>query len=278
MQKSFAIAIAMIAMIAVVPAMAELQNIEVGGSLRIRWNSYSGEGIGDNPRGNNSLIDSPFFRSGGANAGVRWTAGQLFGRAVGSRPVAPGTFPSNGASTGAIAGIFSWDADNSHDLTFVEERATISVKADFTNDVSAFIEIDNYEIWGTDFRSNYVTGADFADPTATDDFELYQGYIEANNMFGYPVRLRIGRQEMSLGSEWLVGTNSTAAGFWGLSFDAIRLTYATDMVSVDAFWAKLVETGAVEANGDVDMYGIYGSYLGLEDIVIDAYWLRPRRS
>src|SRR5690606_31870040 len=105
------------------------------------------------------------------------------------------------------------------------------------------------------------------------DVEVYQAYIEANEMFGYPLRLRIGRQELAFGSEWLVGVNDAAAFFQGLSFDAVRLTYATDVFSVDAFAAKLADTTPLEQDGDVDFYGVYGSYLGLEDIVIDAYWM-----
>ncbi|HOD51372.1 MAG TPA: alginate export family protein, partial [Candidatus Hydrogenedentes bacterium] len=122
---------------------------------------------------------------------------------------------------------------------------------------------------------NYITGGDFITPT-DDDVEVYQSYIEANEMFGLPLRLRVGRQEIALGSEWLVGVNDTSSFFTGLSFDAARLTYATDMFSVDLFAAELAEGGPFEEDEDVWLYGLYGSYLGLEDIVIDAYWLWVR--
>ncbi len=100
---------------------------------------------------------------------------------------------------------FSWDED-SNDLSFVEQRTRLNVKADFTNEVSAFIELDSYDIWGEDFRSNYITGAD-GRAVSNDDVEMYQAYIEANEMFGMPIRMRVGRQELSFGSEWLVGVN-----------------------------------------------------------------------
>lgn len=162
---------------------------------------------------------------------------------------------------------------NLGDVSFVEQRTRLNVKADFTDEVSAFVELDSYDVWGEDFRSAaYVTGAD-GRAVSNDDVEVYQSYVEANNMYGVPLRLRVGRQELSFGSEWLVGTNDTSWYFPGLSFDAIRLTYATDMFSVDAFAAKLVETLNDFGDNDVDFYGIYGSYLGFEDIVIDAYWM-----
>ena len=45
---------------------------------------------------------------------------------------------------------------------------------------------------------------------------------------------------------------------------------------MDGFYAKLVERSALEEDGDLDLYGIYASYLGIEDVVIDAYWIYLR--
>jgi hypothetical protein len=36
-------------------------------------------------------------------------------------------------------------------------------------------------------------------------------------------------------------------------------------------WSKVSETFAAEEDGDVDVYALYGSYTGLEDLVIDGY-------
>ncbi len=189
-------------------AHAELQNVEVGGSLRIRGNYFDGKA--------NAIINNS-----------------------------------------------AW----------VEQRTRLNVKADFTDEVTAFIEFDHYHNWGEDFRSDYVTGLDFR---GTGDVALYQAYIEANDMWGVPLRARIGRQELAFGSQFMIGVNDTASGFAGLSFDAIRLTYDTDMFSVDAVWAKLAEDFGDIFDDDTDMYAIYGSYKGLEDIVIDAYWIWVR--
>jgi hypothetical protein len=52
------------------------------------------------------------------------------------------------------------------------------------------------------------------------------------------------------------------------------------MFTVDAFAANLLEGFTAEEDEDIWFYGVYGSYLGLEDIVIDAYWMYlrdPRR-
>lgn len=240
MRKSLII-VAVAALLAVAtPALAELQTVQVGGDLRIRANYYR------------NYIESP------TGAGLRWPGAFLPGRPIGT--------PGNN-----VISPFRW-SDKGNDLGYVESRMRLNVSADFTDEVAAFIELDSYDIWGEDFRSNYITGQDFRAATA-DDVEVYQAFIEANEMFGTPLRLRIGRQEMSFGSEWLVGVNDASSGFTGLSFDAVRLTYATDMFSVDAFAAQLFESGVAEQDGDVWFYGLYGSYTGIEDISIDAYWM-----
>jgi hypothetical protein len=232
-----------IAMLAIsLPAVAELQNVTVGGEIRIRANYYT-----------STYSDT---------AEISWPNFFLPARPIG------GFFGNN------VVTIFDW-SDKGNDFDNVEQRTRLNVNADFTDEVSAFIELDSYDVWGEDFQSNYITGADFNDDSST-DVEVYQAYIQAQEMWGTPLQLRVGRQELEFGNEWLVGTNDTAAGFPGLSFDAVRLTYATDMFSVDAWAAKLNEVGAFEEDGDTDFYGVYGSYTGMENISIDAYWMLLR--
>lgn len=165
-----------------------------------------------------------------------------------------------------------YDMDSLGDSSWIEQRTRLNVKADFTSDVSAFIEFDYYNNWGEDFRSLYLTGADFRG-SGGNDVDLYQGYIEAANMWGTPLSMRVGRQELSFGTEWLVGVNDAAALFTGLSFDALRLTYAIDTLTIDAVAAKLVETMSDFGDDDTDFYAIYASYLGIEDVTLDAYWM-----
>jgi hypothetical protein len=243
MRKFF---LAALAVAVALPAFAELQNVTVSGSIRIRANYYTG------------LFATP------TGVETRWP-----GFLLPDRPI--NFFTGNSVLSG-----FGWNKEeNSAD--FIEQRTKVGVKADFTDQVGAFIEFDSYDVWGNDFRSVYQTGADFnSDGVGSDDVALYQAYIEAEEMYGYPLRLRLGRQEIALGSQWLVGTNDTSSFFGGLSFDAARLTYATDMFSMDAFAATLFEGGIAEEDEDVWFYGLYGSYLGIENITIDAYWLYLR--
>ncbi|MDX9973477.1 MAG: alginate export family protein [FCB group bacterium] len=256
MRKLFVI-LAVLTLVAV-PAMAELQNVTVGGSIQIRANYYM-SAFGDTPE-------------------VRWP-NRFNVRFLPVRAVGNNTNFGVINSNADIFSPFDWN-DKGNDLDIVEQRTRLNVNADFTDEVSAFIELDSYDTWGEDFRSNYVTGADFAPVAAgvgtTDDVEIYQAYIQAEEMWGTPLRLRVGRQELSFGSEFLVGTNDTNSFFTGLSFDGIRATYGTDMFSVDAWAAKLNEVFAFEEDGDTDFYGVYGSYTGMENISIDAYWMLVR--
>lgn len=206
MWKSFFVTMAFV-MLFTGAAYAELQNIEVGGSIRIRGNYYNMDSLG---------------RS-------------------------------------------SW----------IEQRTRLSVKADFTQEVSAFIEFDYHGVWGEDFRSNYLSGADFR-AGSDNDVRLYQGYIEARDLWGTPLTARVGRQELRFGSEWLIGVNDRGAYFYGLSFDALRLSFRHDLFTVDAVASKLAETYGDFLEDDTDFYVLYFSYLGMEDIVLDAYWMFVR--
>jgi hypothetical protein len=257
MRKSLAILIIAVLAATAVPAFAELQNVLVGGSIKIRSSFISNEAVGDSATARNPLFQGPHTNSfkgvpgGNPLAGLRWAA----------QPGRP-----------AISSPFAL-IDTNHSNWFTEQRTRLNVRADFTEQVSAFIEFDAYTIWGDNFRSDYLTGVD---RRGASDVDLYQAYIESNETFGIPLRIRTGRQEITLGSGWLVGTNDKGAFFRGLSFDAVRATYADDMFSVDAFAAKLAERSPMEADGDVDLYGVYASFLGVENMTFDAYWLLVR--
>ncbi len=286
MSISRGVCLAVLALAVALPASAALQNVEIGGSIMIRGVWYNNGYVINEadqffaPGFFAAAPGFPYIGSGGRV--VRW-----FGPSIPYRPVGfPFINPAGlaGVFSTDVLGFYDWD-DKGPDLSYVKQRTRLNALADFTNEVKAFIEIDSFDVWGEEFRSNYISGTDFR---ASHDFantnlgqtegdvEIFQSYIEASEMFGQPLRLRIGRQELSFGSEWLVGTNEPNYYAEGLSFDGIRATYATDRFSVDAWWAKLNERSPIEQDGDIDFYGIYASYLGIEDITIDAYWMLIR--
>jgi hypothetical protein len=219
MRNAAKLTVIAILIIAAAPSFADLQNVVVGGSIRLRGNYFAYDKLAD-------------------------------------------THINSNAS--------------------VEQRTRLNVRADFTDSVSAFIEFDDYETWGggdaaSDFRSNYLTGIDNRAATG-DDVEVYQAYIDAKELWGTGLNARIGRQELKFGSGWLVGNNDAAPYFKGLSFDAALLSYATDQFSVAAVGGKLQENSPLQEDGDISLYGVYGSYLGIENVTLDAYWLFIRNA
>ncbi len=264
MQKLIITVAATLAVLMAVPAVAELQNVEVGGEIRIRGNYIRNTAVRPGPME------------------VRAPAVLFPGRAIGDMA----SYVLSGGAAGSVqfngTGILSPVAWNNqgNSWKFVDQRTTINVKADFTNNVCAFIELESYDIWGEDFRSNYITGADAVTTTA-DDLEMYQAYIQVEEFFDLPLRVRIGRQEMTFGNEWLVGNNDCELVFLGISFDGIRLTYTpTETLTVDAWWAKLAENSPAEEDGDIDFYGVYASYTGIDPLTLEAYamYVRDARS
>ncbi len=207
MKRAVRNTISVLLAIAALPAVADLQNVQVGGSVRIRGDYFDYDNVAGKPVNSN---------------------------------------------------------------TFVEQRTRLHVKADFTDNVGAFIELDSYGNWGEDFRSNYLTGVD---SRGTDTISVYQAYIDANQLWGTNLSARIGRQEIKLGSGWLAGANDAAPYFRGLSFDALKLAYTTDRFWVAGVAAKLAETSPTHEDGDTDLYGVYASYTGIERVALDAYWL-----
>ena len=154
---------------AATPALAELNQVEVGGSLRLRFNYIS----------NQLAVPAPTIQHG---------------------PLATLGRPIGGPFHPAVGSIMDWD-DAGPDYSAVEQRTRLHVKASFTEDVSAFIEFDSYDVWGEDFRSNYLTGADARDGDNAADINLYQAYVDVKGMWGTPLSLRVGRQELAFGSQ-----------------------------------------------------------------------------
>jgi len=187
---------------------ADLQNVEVGGEIRIRGNSYF----------------NPDFADTDGNA-----------------------------------------------TQFTEQRTAISLDADFSDEVSAHIVLDSYGFWGDESR-DVLNGGGAGEGSG--DVSLYEAYIHLGSAWDSGWDIKIGRQEVTFGTEWLFGNKSTASFYNQLAHDGISAVYNADtwnvtLVSVKAFEGDAVSNNIVDA--DADLYGVYGSYTGNENMVIDGY-------
>ena len=118
-----------------------------------------------------------------------------------------------------------------------------------------FVQVQDIRTWGeetntlTDYSGN---GIDF-----------HQAYAEVGCPDG--LMLRVGRQELSLDNERLVGAVDWSDP--GRAFDGIRLGYTYGDLAVHAFWAKLRENDITLADGNSppthDLGGLWIHYEGL---------------
>ncbi len=220
----------------------ELQEIRVGGKIEIYGASYT-----------------DFFAPGEPLS--RHTRFAMRGR-----PIGP-----NGTGTTLLA-----DKGIGEGVSFCEQRTRLHVQADFSEEVSAFVEVDSIDTWGDDFRaSTYLRGSDNRADTS-EDVELYQSYLQIDNIRDTPFSVKIGRQELEFGSGWLVGADPGPDPFTGLSIDAVRVTYSESPFTVDAWWGKVAESMRDFGQGDRDFYGVYLSYAAAGDMTLDVYWMYLR--
>ena len=133
-----------------------------------------------------------------------------------------------------------------HDVvTNVRVRASIS--ADLEREVSAFIQLQDVRLWGEETS----TLADFR----ADNFDLHQGYVTFGDVGETSIGVRIGRQEMSLGGQRLVG----AVGWTqqGRSFDGIRVSDKPKGGRVDLFLMRTGDASAAAVSNNAYFGGGY---------------------
>lgn len=217
------------------PALAELQQVSVGGELRIRGRWYMNT----------------------------WSE-------TGRHVVIPSAWlPRRPLGFNGVSSLFRWDDDNAG-WTRYEMSTLLNIKADFTDEVSVFAEFYDWNVWGEDFRSRAFTSGQDARATTNDDVEVNQAYIDVRDLLGEPLSLRIGRQNLKMGKGWLVSDMLTPSQY--LSFDALRLTYAPGDFTFDVFAAKLAERCGQPQDTDADFYGVHGAYAGFDPVQLSAYW------
>lgn len=180
---------------------------------------------------------------------------------------------------------FNSDTRDTED--WVDARARLGFKFEL-QDTEVFIQPQARYVWGGQSGYNDPgTGAP-ADLVDRDSFDLYQARVTLlPETLGTEVTsLTVGRTELALGSEMLVGDNSR---YGGLSFDAVRVdTRLMDNLDTAIFGAKVVENDAFAATGlvlngltagatdnraDVYLFGLWNTYTVEEDTKLDLYAL-----
>ncbi|NUN69440.1 MAG: alginate export family protein [Bacteroidetes bacterium] len=86
--------------------------------------------------------------------------------------------------------------------------------------------------------------------------DFHQAYFSLQQLFGAPLRVQVGRQELQYGNQRLMGVSSW--GNIGTTFDAVVVQWKEPLFSVDLFRSKLVGTQTTTASENLT--GLYGTY------------------
>ena len=136
-------------------------------------------------------------------------------------------------------------ATGSDGFTSMRARATLSARLE--RNVRVFVQLQDVRLWGeeentlTDFRA--------------DNLDLHQGYLELRSSGSERLSLRLGRQELNLGEQRLIGAVDWTQQ--ARSFDGVRLGINGDFGSVDAFGYVLGDATAPNIQQDRSLLGLY---------------------
>ncbi|MBN2328649.1 MAG: hypothetical protein JXR73_16020 [Candidatus Omnitrophica bacterium] len=158
-----------------------------------------------------------------------------------------------------------WDFDTSNggdqrDVIRFRPRVFLDWKP--TDDIEAYVRMTKEWFYGQD---NERPGYDVEGK----DVMFDNAWGQWTDMFGLPLTLRIGRQDLIYGDGFVILDGTPNDGSQTISFDAAKMTLSHDWGTTDLLYAKMAELDNEDAD-DEDLYGIYNKFkiddwnLGLE--------------
>jgi len=156
------------------------------------------------------------------------------------------------------------------------QRVRLTTNAEITNDTSVRITLQDSTMWG--LQDPAGRGGPALTDTGNNTLDLHEAYVKVKNIFGQPISLKIGRQDLVYGDQRLIG-----AFGWnnnGRSFDAIKANFTNSALSVDAFASKINDattslgtncTAGCGGDGDQDFYGINAAVKSIPNNTLEAY-------
>ncbi len=143
------------------------------------------------------------------------------------------------------------------DTTLLRTRLGLGV--DTGKSVKGYLQIQDSRTWGTE--------ASVAANTANVD--LHQGYLDALDLFGEPLDLRVGRMELHYGDQRLISPLD-----WsniGRAWDGGRLKWRGQNYFVDAFETVIKDGGTGRRSGH--FWGLYSSCSAVSKHEFDFFFL-----
>jgi hypothetical protein len=153
------------------------------------------------------------------------------------------------------------------------QRTRLTANAAATDDASVKVTIQDTRDWG---EGTIFKGGNSLTESGANHLDVYEASLTVNNLLGTGADLTVGRQEINLGDQRLIG-----AFGWnekGHSFDALRVDYAVgDTADILLVSTKLVE-GTSNADDDVDMYIAQATIKTIPNNTLDIYGIFLRNS
>jgi hypothetical protein len=148
--------------------------------------------------------------------------------------------------------------------SFTSMRVRAALDARLEESVRVFVQLQDVRLFGEEAN----TLGDYR----ADNFDLHQGFVELTEVPSLGGALRVGRQELALGEQRLVGSvNWTQQG---QSFDGLRYTTPSeDGLKVDLFAMKLREEATGTQEWESSFLGAYGAVPVGEEGSMDLFGL-----
>ncbi len=177
-----------------------------------------------------------------------------------------------------VNNLTDFDHHRDDEFFFAPYRFRLGVGADITEELSVYAEAQSVGHAGDQPTGTSDLGSAVVNSNQDNDLEFYQGYVTWMNFLNDEyTSLIAGRQEMTYGTEFLVGNNDF---YHGLSFDGVRVRRSTSDYDASAFATQIVNndfpavfTPAGTADENVNFYGTYFTLKTIECAQLDLYWL-----
>jgi len=166
------------------------------------------------------------------------------------------------------------------DSQFINMLTRLQATAKIDDNTSAFIQLQANSRFGSQLFQG-MSGGGFTNGAAstpgdpndnTTDVGIHQAYFDLNNLFGAPINLRLGRQEVILDGHRLFGNTVWTQGMQ--SHDAINLSHKHDNMTIHYIFSKAAENafrgdagdfigGSINDNDDIDVHVGWANFKGL---------------
>jgi len=148
-------------------------------------------------------------------------------------------------------------------FSLLRSRLNVGIKP--KEDVSIFVQVQDARLYGGETSSLSRGTMDGKSPA----LDFHQAYFAISKLFGSPVDIKVGRQELKYGNERLIGVRN-----WdniGRSFDAAVASYKAKMFTLDLFTCKLVKSQSIVFSEN--FRGAFGNIRFAEPLFVDVYLL-----